>query len=203
MVLIDEAGMASTRDLDAVTSMAARQGVLVRMVGDPQQLASIETGGMLGELATATNAPVLKEVHRFTDPEEAEASLRLRAGDTTVLDWYDDHDRIVAGLREELPSRVFADWLAALDAEKTAIMIAGDGGTVDALNVKARDHYIDVGVIRPEDGEAAISAGRVAAVGDTIVTRQNDGRLRYGHRGKYRVKNGDLWTVEHLSLIHI
>ena len=52
--------------------------------------------------------------------------------------------------------------------------------------------------IRPEDGEASISAGRVAAVGDTIVTRQNDGRLRYGHRGKHRVKNGDLWTVEHV-----
>jgi len=195
VILVDEAGMASTHDLAEVVRHAERVGAFVRLVGDPGQLASIETGGMLAELASSTNAPVLTEVNRFTHPGEAEAGLRLRDGDTGVLDWYDKHGRISSGLREELPAQVFTAWWEAKTTGKTAVMIAGDRGTVDVLNDMARQRYLDLGVVTPDAGETKISGGNRAAVGDVIVTRCNNSQLRYGKNKAKRVKNGDLWRI--------
>lgn len=195
VILVDEAGMASTHDLAEVVRHAERVGAFVRLVGDPGQLASIETGGMLAELAASTNAPVLTEVNRFTHPGEADAGLRLRDGDTGVLDWYDKHGRISSGLREELPAQVFTAWWEAKTTGKTAVMIAGDRGTVDVLNDMARQRYLDLGVVTPDAGETKISGGHRAAVGDVIVTRCNNSQLRYGKNKAKRVKNGDLWRI--------
>lgn len=195
VILVDEAGMASTHDLAEVVRHAEGVGAFVRLVGDPGQLASIETGGMLAELAASTNAPVLTEVNRFTHPGEADAGLRLRDGDTGVLDWYDKHGRISSGLREELPAQVFTAWWEAKTTGKTAVMIAGDRGTVDVLNDMARQRYLDLGVVTPGDGETKISGGNRAAVGDVIVTRCNNSQLRYGKNKAKRVKNGDLWRI--------
>lgn len=195
VVLIDEAGMASTRDLDAVVEKAREVGASVRMVGDPQQLAAVETGGMMDELAARTDAPMLSEVRRFTDTEEADISLRLRDGDTSVIDWYERNGRVVSGLSEELPLRVFSDWVASRRAGHTALMIAGDRKTVATLNDMARQMFITDGVVDPGAGEADLFAGEKAAVGDVIVTRKNESRIRYGYGKKKRVKNGDLWNV--------
>lgn len=196
--LIDEAGMASTHDLDRVVEYANRIGAFVRMVGDPDQLSSVETGGILEEIATLTDAPVLREVRRFKDPSEAECTLKLRDGNTEALNWYFDHDRVVTGLREELPGMVFDDWCASRAQGRNAIMIAADNLTVDALNEMARNYFIDAGIVAPDKGEGAveISGHRHAGIGDVIVTRMNNGMIRFGHNSKYRVKNGDLWTVE-------
>lgn len=195
VILVDEAGMASTRDLAQLIRSARERGAVVRMVGDPQQLAAVESGGMLGEVAEITDAPVLTEINRFTDPREAEVSMKLRDGETSVIDWYISHGRVDAGLREELPGRVFNAWHDSIKQGKSALMIAGDRHTVDALNQMARTSRVDAGLVTPEAGEASISAGRVAAVGDTVVTRANNSKLRYGKNRKNRVKNGDLWTV--------
>ncbi|MGV0870326.1 MobF family relaxase [Corynebacterium kalidii] len=195
VILVDEAGMASTRDLAELVRAASEVGAVVRLVGDPQQLAAIESGGMLAEVASITDAPVLTEVNRFRDPNEADISLKLRDGDTSVIDWYISHGRVDSGLREELPGRVFTAWWDSIKQNKTALMIAGDNHTVDALNQMARSNYIDTGRVDPGAGEATICGGRVAAVGDTIVTRANNSQLRYGKNKAKRVKNGDLWSI--------
>ena len=88
MILVDEAGMASTHDLDRLTYIAAEHGAVVRLLGDPQQLAAVDTGGALRLVARSSAAPELVDVHRFRDKEEAEISLRLRDGDTSVAAWY-------------------------------------------------------------------------------------------------------------------
>lgn len=195
VLLVDEAGMASTRDLHALYEHARARGAFVRMVGDPQQLSSVDAGGILKELADSTNAPILSEIHRFSNDEEAAVSLRLRDGDPTVVDWYEDNDRLVTGLREELPAKVFDAWLDSTSKGNTSLMIAGDNHSVDLLNLMARAHYIDSGVVDSGRGEAAISGGRMAAVGDVVVTRENDSSVRFGHNRSSFVKNGDLWTV--------
>lgn len=195
VILVDEAGMASTRDLAELVRLASDAGAVVRLVGDPQQLAAIESGGMLAEVASITDAPVLTEINRFRDPNEADISLKLRDGDTSVIDWYVSHGRVDSGLREELPGRVFTAWWDSIKQGHSALMIAGDNHTVDALNQMARANYIDTGRVDPSAGEAAISGGRVAAVGDTIVTRANNSQLRYGKNKAKRVKNGDLWSI--------
>ena len=51
LLIVDEAGMASTADLDTVIAHALARGASVRLIGDDQQLASISAGGVLRDLA--------------------------------------------------------------------------------------------------------------------------------------------------------
>lgn len=74
LVIVDEAGMAGSRRLAAVIADARRAGALVRLVGDPGQLASVESGGALRLLAAMVDVVELESVHRFRLQGEAAAS---------------------------------------------------------------------------------------------------------------------------------
>jgi ATP-dependent exoDNAse (exonuclease V) alpha subunit len=78
VILVDEAGMAGTPALGRILTLAQQFGALVRLLGDPMQLTAVEAGGALRLLAHAGPTAQLDRVHRFVDPAEAEATLRLR-----------------------------------------------------------------------------------------------------------------------------
>ncbi len=80
LVIIDEAGMADTLTLDTAVQFAIDRGASVRLVGDDQQLAAIGAGGVLRDIKHTHGALHLAELHRFTNPAEAAASLALREG---------------------------------------------------------------------------------------------------------------------------
>ncbi len=83
-MVIDEAGMADTLTLDRVVQFVTRMGGSVRLIGDDQQLAAIGAGGILRDIKHTHGALQLTELHRFTHPAEAAASLALRDGDPAV-----------------------------------------------------------------------------------------------------------------------
>ena len=97
LVIIDEAGMADTLTLDRVVQFVTALGGSVRLIGDDQQLAAIGAGGILRDIKHTHGALQLTELHRFTNPAEAAASLALRDGDPTALDFYLDHGRVHVG----------------------------------------------------------------------------------------------------------
>ena len=196
LLLVDEAGMASARDLADLTQIALDHGAVVRLLGDHQQLASVESGGVLRDLAERTDAPFLREVHRFKNPEEAEITLSLRDGDADVLAWYEDNNRIKQAMKHELVDEVFADYVADIAADKVALMVAPTNELVRQLNEKAAMFYRDNGTVSGREVELA--DGLRAAVGDVVVTRKNTSKFAVTMTGKGRagrIKNGDLWTV--------
>jgi ATP-dependent exoDNAse (exonuclease V) alpha subunit len=97
LVIIDEAGMADTLTLDTAVQFAIDRGASVRLIGDDKQLAAIGAGGLLRDIKHTHGALHLAELHRFTNPAEAAASLALRDGKPTALTFYLDHDRIQVG----------------------------------------------------------------------------------------------------------
>ena len=66
---------------------ADRNGASLIPTGDPAQLGAVGAGGMFRALAGAGSAE-LREIHRFAQAWEAEASLRLHDGDKTALAAY-------------------------------------------------------------------------------------------------------------------
>lgn len=196
LLLVDEAGMASARDLADLTRIAADVGAVVRLLGDPQQLAAVESGGVLRDLAERTDAPFLEQVHRFKTEGEAAASLKLRAGDADALDWYLRERRVEAAMRHELPDKVFAAYTVDVEADRVALMVAPTNDLVRELNVKAAVYYRDNGTVT--GAGIVLADGLEAAVGDVVVTRKNNSKYVVknsdGARAG-RVKNGDLWTV--------
>jgi hypothetical protein len=194
LLIIDEAGMADTLTLDAAVQFAVDQGASVRLVGDDQQLAAIGAGGVLRDITHTHGALRLTELHRFTDPAEAAASLTLREGKPEALNFYLDHGRVHVGDPATTAEDAFSAWVSDRAAGLDAIMIAPTRNLVAQLNRRARAHRLDHSAAT---AEVRLADGNWASVGDVIITRSNDRRLRL--TATDWVKNGDRWTITHVA----
>ena len=124
LIIIDEAGMADTLSLDTAVRFAIDRGASVRLIGDDQQLAAIGAGGVLRDIKNIHGAVQLTELHRFTDPAEAQASLTLREGDPSAFGFYLDHGRVHVGDLAKITEEAFAAWVSDRSAGLDAIMLA-------------------------------------------------------------------------------
>ncbi len=184
LVIIDEAGMADTLSLDAAVQFAIGRSASVRLVGDDQQLAAIGADGVLRDIQQTQGA----------DPNEAAASLALRDGDSKSLEFYLRNGRVHVGDVATTTEDAFHAWVSDRAAGLDAIMIAPTRNLVAELNRRARAHRLDHS---PASSEVSLADGNRASVGDVIITRVNDRRLRLG--ATEWVKNGDRWTITHIG----
>jgi conjugative relaxase-like TrwC/TraI family protein len=194
LIIIDEAGMADTLSLDSTVRFAVDRGASVRLVGDDQQLAALGAGGVLRDIKNSHGALQLTELHRFIDPAEAQASLTLREGDPSALGFYLDHGRVHVGDIAATTEDAFAAWISDRAGGLDAIMLAPTRELVAELNRRARDHRCDGA---PAGREVRLGDGNRASVGDMIITRSNDRRLRL--TATDWVKNGDRWTITRIG----
>jgi ATP-dependent exoDNAse (exonuclease V) alpha subunit len=195
LVIVDEASMAATKDLDHITAHARQVGAKVLLVGDWAQLSPVQAGGAFKLLADdrGTDAPTLHDVHRFTHEWERDASLQLRLGNPDIAATYLHHGRVESGAREDLLDLLFDAWRTDTKAGRSSLMLAADTQTVADLNARARTHRIRTGQVTSNG--VRIADGTTAGVGDVIVTRLNQRALATG-RGW--VKNGDDWIVRQI-----
>lgn len=193
LIVVDEAGKAATAGLDAMIADALRKGASVRLVGDDGQLSSISAGGVLRDIAEATDALTLSEVVRFKSPAEAAAGLALHDADPAGIGFYIDNHRIHVGTDETAADMAYQAWRADLAAGGDSILLAPTNDVINALNARAR---IDRIAADPEAAKApaVVLADQLhASVGDTIRTRKNNRRLAIG-RNDF-VRNGYRYTI--------
>jgi conjugative relaxase-like TrwC/TraI family protein len=194
LVIIDEVGMADTLSLDTAVTFVIGRGGSVRLVGDDQQLAAIGAGGVLRDIENNHGALRLSELHRFTDPAEAAATLALRDGRPEALGFYLDRRRVHVGDRTTSLDAVFNGWQSDRNQGLDSIMLAPTRELVRSLNQRARNH----GLAGDTPGrQVELADGNPGSVGDLIITRSNDRRLRV--TATDWVKNGDRWTILNLD----
>ncbi|HET7385510.1 MAG TPA: MobF family relaxase, partial [Nocardioidaceae bacterium] len=192
LVIIDEATLAGTLNLDRLTALAAGAGAKVLLVGDWAQLQSVDAGGAFSLLASARpDTPELTEVHRFTHEWEKTASLDLRFGRSEVISTYVAKDRVQEGTTDEMMDAAYLAWTADVKEGRMSILVAEATDMVTRLNRRARADRIVANPVG--DIEVNLADGTQASEGDLIITRHNDRRLRT-LRGGW-VRNGDRWTV--------
>jgi len=196
LVIIDEAGMADTLSLDTAVQFIVGRGGSVRLIGDDQQLAAIGAGGVLRDIEASHGAVRLTELHRFTDPAEAAATLAVRDGRPEALGFYLDRRSVHIGDPTTSLDALFNAWQTDRSDGLDAIMLAPTREVVSRLNRHAQDHRL---AGTPPDQEVELADGNRASVGDLIITRRNDRRLRISATDW--VKNGDRWTVLDLTRI--
>lgn len=192
VILVDEASMAGTLNLDRVTALAAHAGAQVRLLGDTHQLGAVASGGALRLIATKAGATELTDLHRFADPEFAAASLELRVGDGNALDYFQERGRLIGGTEDAMADALYQAWKADTATGKRSLMLAKENKVVTALSAKARTDRVAAGEV--EARGISLHDGNTAGRGDWVVTRENNSRLRYC-RSKDTVRNGEIWTV--------
>ena len=196
LVVIDEAGMADTLGLDSAVQFVLARGGSVRLVGDDQQLAAIGAGGVLRDIRAQQGAVQLSELVRFRDPAEGAASLALREGQGEALGFYLDRQRVHVGDLATMTEDLFGAWQADRAAGLDSVMLAPTRDLVGELNQQARAHRLnrldasDPSAVGPT---RRLADGNEASVGELVITRENDRRLRTSATDW--VKNGDRWSV--------
>ena len=192
LVIIDEASLAGTHSLDRITGLAEKTGAKILLVGDSAQLQSVDAGGAFALLAgDRDDAPELIDIHRFNNEWEKTASLDLRHGRTDIIDTYLDHDRIHDGDENTMTDTAYAAWREDTATGLVSVLIAETNETVTALNNRARADLILDGTLHPSR-EVELNDGSLAGIGDTIITRRNDRRLRTKDTW---VRNGARWQI--------
>ncbi|MGP6175482.1 MobF family relaxase [Corynebacterium sp. A21] len=190
MLLLDEAGMATTADLASLVEIADATGAVVRMVGDPHQLDAVETGGLFRTIVKRDQSVELDQVMRMgADTAQADAGLALRHGDVRGLDLYHERGWVHHGSRAEMVAKAAGQHLDDEAAGRSAILIASTRDDVNTANHIIRDTRIQSGLVETDGPQVTLGTGHQASVGDVILTRKN--QTINGHR----VLNGHRFTV--------
>ena len=197
VIVVDEAGMVSTRDLERLVFHATRRGASVILVGDDRQLPEIEAGGAFRALSQLLDAIQLTENRRQHEPWEREALDELRCGDVAnAVVAYTEHERL--HLCDSAPATraaMVADWAVARGEDTSARMYALARSDVEELNRLARAELKSSGVL----GDDILQVGdRAYAVGDEVLFCRNDRDLSVlnGTRGTVTGLDGDHLLVE-------
>jgi ATP-dependent exoDNAse (exonuclease V) alpha subunit len=187
LLLIDEAGMLDQDTARALLTIADETGARVAFVGDRHQLPAVGRGGVLDHAAAwahPTAVVSLETVHRFTDPDYAALSLRMRNGDDAgeVFDALHRRGQVVIHASDVERTAVLADAGASGD-----LVIADTREQVADLNAAIRDRR------RHDSARAEITTacGDRIGVGDRVATRRNDPDLQ--------VTNRQTWTVTRIG----
>lgn len=183
LLLIDEAGMLDQDTARALLALADEAGARVAFVGDRHQLPAVGRGGVLDHAigwAHPTAVTRLEKIHRFTDPDYAALSLRMRTGADpgTVFDALHRQGHVV---------------VHASESERTAALAAA-GTSGDLVVVDTREQVAELNAAIRDRRHAASPApsittthGEQIGLGDRVATRRNDPSLQ--------VANRQTWTV--------
>ena len=200
LVIIDEAGLAGTKELDVAITHITSVGGRVLLVGDDRQRAANGAGGVLRDIESAHGALTLDEVMRFQDRGDAgagalhgRATLALRQGNPGSAGYYVDRDLLRAVTPDTAAGQVFTGWAADIAAGADSIMIAPTLDMVSELNGLARAARI-AAAGAPVGAERYLPRGEKVSAGDLIVTKKNKRVLSLG--GTDFVRNNYRWTVE-------
>ncbi|MBY2930915.1 Ti-type conjugative transfer relaxase TraA [Sphingomonadales bacterium 56] len=195
VLVIDEAGMIGTRQMERVLSEAERAGAKVILVGDAEQLQAIEAGAAFRSLAERYGAAEISDVRRQHEDWQKDATRALATGRTgEAIHAYAEHGMVhAAETREAARESLVEGWDRAriADPDKTRIILTHTNAEVRDLNLAARDRLRDAGELGQDVRVSAERGAREFATGDRIMFLKNDRGLG--------VKNGTLGKVERVS----
>jgi hypothetical protein len=194
LIVADEGSMISMTHLAALAEYAARNGCKLVLAGDQEQLAAVEGGGAMTLLADRLGYVQLTEPMRFSAEWERAASLRLRRGDATALDEYDQHGRIRGAPPEQAMDQAARAYVASYLAGRDVLLMAADWARCRELSARIREDLIHLDLV-DATRSIRIADGAEASAGDLLICRRNDHAIEAGEPGRI-LANGDVLRIE-------
>jgi Ti-type conjugative transfer relaxase TraA len=195
VLVVDEAGMIGSRQMERVLSHARDAGAKVVLVGDPEQLQAIEAGAAFRSVTERHGAAEITEIRRQREDWQRDATRALATGRTAqAIHAYDGKGMVhAADTREQARGELVDGWDRARQAEpgSTRIILTHTNAEVQSLNGEARDRLRASGDLGDDVTVKAERGERQFATGDRIMFLRNE-------RGM-GVKNGTLATIEQVS----
>ncbi len=195
VLVIDEAGMIGSRQMERLLSAAEKAGAKVVLVGDPEQLQAIEAGAAFRSIAERHSHVEITQVRRQHEDWQRDATRHLATGRTgEALASYEARGMVHAAetrdqAREDLVERWDRERIA--EPGKSRIILTHTNDEVRDLNLTARDRLRQAGALGDDVTVRAERGERQFATGDRLMFLKNDRGLG--------VKNGMLGEIEQVS----
>jgi Ti-type conjugative transfer relaxase TraA len=199
VLIIDEAGMIGTRQLERIISEVERRGAKVVLVGDPEQLQAIEAGAAFRSLHERHGGVEIMEVRRQQEGWQRDATRHLATGRTgEAIEAYDQAGHVhSADTRDAARAALIERWDSERQAspDDSRIILAHTNDEVRVLNLAARERLKQAGEIGEDVAVTTERGERQFATGDRIMFLKNDRGLG--------VKNGSLGHIESVSQVRM
>ncbi len=213
IVVLDEAGMVGSRQMERIVSEVHERGAKLVLIGDAEQLQPIEAGAAFRAIAERVGYREMAGIRRQHEEWQREASRDFARGEPgRALELYHEHERIhFAESRERARDELICAWgeyRAAQGAEKASLILAHTRADVRELNEQARAILKERGELGREltveverelmapDGTLTRERGeRSFAPGERVMFLKNDRELG--------VKNGTLGRVLEIDQDHL
>jgi Ti-type conjugative transfer relaxase TraA len=195
VLVIDEAGMIGTKQLERMLAAADKAHAKVVLVGDPEQLQAIEAGAAFRGVVGQAGMVELTQVRRQKEAWAREATQHLANGRTLeALKAYDSQGALIgSATREDAQHQLLAAWSKDRKANpsESRLILAYTRDDVRELNREAREILKGEGKLGRGEVVQTTRGARDFAAGDRIMFLRNEKSLG--------VKNGTLGSVEHIG----
>lgn len=195
ILVIDEAGMIGTRQMERVLKEAEKRGAKVVLVGDPEQLQAIEAGASFRSIAERHGSVEITSIRRQQEDWQRDVTRALASGRTDeAITAYEERGHVHAAetrddARRSLIDRWDRDRIA--DPQASRIILTHTNEEVYNLNQAARAQLRAADILGDEVRLTVARGARSFAQGDRVMFLRNERSLG--------VKNGSLGTVAQVS----
>ncbi|GGL18520.1 Ti-type conjugative transfer relaxase TraA [Caulobacter rhizosphaerae] len=191
VLVIDEAGLVGSRQMQSVFDHALRAGAKIVLVGDVEQLQAIQAGAAFRLIAQRHGAAEITKIRRQLQSWQAAATLAMADGRTeAALDAYRDAGHVHAHEDSQAAQdAMIARWAADRQSHPShsQLLLAHGRDEAQRLNQSARLQLKAEGALGPDHRIATAEGERLFAVGDRVFFRRNARELG--------VKNGTAATI--------
>ncbi len=204
VLVIDEAGMVGTRQMERVMAMAQNAGAKVILCGDHEQLQSIEAGAAFRTIIERNGYADINEVRRQKTEWMCDATLHFSHNRTDQgLQLYQENDNIhLVKNKSAAITQLVNDYMQAqnVQPDQSRIVLAYTRKDVAALNRAIKAEMVKAGVVAPKDTpitisryeqDAEVREKQGFAIGDRIMFRENNKQMG--------VMNGTLATITNID----
>ncbi len=187
VLIVDEAGMVSAKQLSNILQLCQQSGAKLVLVGDPAQLQSIEAGAAFRSLIERNPHARLDDVRRQHTDWQRLAMRHLSQGNVEqALQAYDAKGCIQrADTRSEAKAQLVTDMMQARDnaPQHVTLVVAYTRADVADLNAIIKAEMVKRGhvsakntdiAVTAKDGETETTEIQGFAVGDRIAFRENN-----------------------------
>jgi Ti-type conjugative transfer relaxase TraA len=195
VLVIDEAGMIGSRQMERVIAEAEKRQAKVVLVGDPEQLQAIEAGAAFRSVAERHGAVEITDIRRQREDWQRLATRQLATGRTAqAMEAYAHAGMVVdSETRAEARSALIDRWDRERIADPAAsrMILTHTNQECDELNALARDAMKRSGALATDVAVETTRGDRLFGVGDRVMFLRNERSLG--------VKNGSLGTIQQVD----
>ena len=189
VIVVDEAGMVGSRQMEKLLEHVEASGARIRLVGDTRQLHAVDFGDAFGQVAQRTPVASLTHIQRQREGWQREASEHFSRHEIGAgLAAYEARGGVRA-LDDELAARkaLIAQWGADRQAspDQSQVILAHSNASREALNRMVRDVRKSAGELGDETWIQTEKGSLAVAPGERVLFGRND-------YGDLQVRNGTL-----------